>query len=211
MMAKNGNHLIFVHTICQNDDRHVWVPSLSNPWEYEYQNIRQRYAILIKNSTYSPDIVSIESSVSRFYSRTFKFECNLYIFFTFFQDVERIMRIVQANLAGIFPTVDNPIWNEALKSLEIPIQDDSAGTDYRFLMSAEQCEYYNYVMQHYLMESSIKQKFEEHKDLIDHLEGNSGFKLKTIQDVRALYDALQIEYSNGNTCVNINHGPNQIF
>lgn len=121
------------------------------------------------------------------------------------------MRIVQANLAGIFPTVDNPIWNEALKSLEIPIQDDSAGTDYRFLMSAEQCEYYNYVMQHYLMESSIKQKFEEHKDLIDHLEGNSGFKLKTIQDVRALYDALQIEYSNGNTCVNINHGPNQIF
>lgn len=119
--------------------------------------------------------------------------------FTFFQEVERIMRKVQANLAGIFPTVDNPIWDEALKSLEIRFQADSAETDYRFLMSVEQCEYYNYVMQHYLMESSIKQKFQEQKDLIDHLEGNSGFKLEIIQDVRALYDALQIEYSNGNT------------
>lgn len=103
----------------------------------------------------------------------------------------------EANMAGMFPlSPDDPKLSDDLNWQAIPVHTVPMDSDY-VLAAQTLCDRYDYEVQKITNGTMYKELFKRNKVLLDYLQTNSGFKLKTVSNITLLFDALYTEQSQG--------------
>lgn len=99
----------------------------------------------------------------------------------------------QANLAGLYPPIEDEVWNKDIMWHPIPVHTVPQNLDY-VLYASKECPKYQVVYDQYLNDSPEVQRIHtEYADLFPFLTKMSGANITTITDVYWLYNTLHIE------------------
>lgn len=103
-----------------------------------------------------------------------------------------------AVVAGIFPPVNDQIWNENLLWRPIPIHTVPKEMDY-ILSRKKSCPRYNQAWKMYKKSAEYKNLAKRFRSTYQYLEKHSGKEIKNFQSAQILYDTLRIEYLRNKT------------
>lgn len=96
----------------------------------------------------------------------------------------------------MFPPSDDEIWNNELNWQPIPIHTIPLSEDY-LLNSFVPCPRFDHMFKEHMESMEIKSLLENHKELINFMERNSGQPLPALVDVLNLYNILYVENLKG--------------
>lgn len=148
--------------------------NLGKKQEYELGNfLRRRYGRFL--GSYSSEKVSILSSA-----------------------FDRTINSANLVLAALFPIAENQIWNEDLLWNPIAVKSLPRTVDY-LIQSDVGCAKYSKAREEYDDSPKVKALKEQHQQLFDYLEENSGLPVRTIENVRDLYETIEIEHNSNKT------------
>ncbi|XP_022921280.1 venom acid phosphatase Acph-1 [Onthophagus taurus] len=134
-------------------------------------NIRKNYSLFLPKYYY-PDDVSILSSYA-----------------------DRCQMSAQLFLAGLYPPMDDQIWNSDLLWQPIPLRSLPRSEDNKLALKKE-CPKYQQALKQAYVSPEIKNLNKKNKDLYKYLSENSGSEIENILKVETLYNILQIEQLN---------------
>ncbi|XP_075227340.1 testicular acid phosphatase homolog isoform X2 [Lycorma delicatula] len=97
---------------------------------------------------------------------------------------------VAALLAGMFPPVDEQVWNQDLDWQPIPIWSDDSDKN-EIVMNHSLCLRFTEQQQQLILES--KDYLKLHKDLLDYIKKHSDVSVKTLPDFMSIWDPLSCE------------------
>ncbi|XP_012230813.1 prostatic acid phosphatase-like isoform X2 [Linepithema humile] len=106
-------------------------------------------------------------------------------------DVDRTLMSAEANLAGLYPPVQNQIW-DSIKWMPIPVHTVPEKQDY-VLRASKHCTRYNHELNKVLTSPELEHINKENAKLYAYLTKNSGGKISSLEEVERLYDILYIE------------------
>ncbi|XP_014224950.1 prostatic acid phosphatase [Trichogramma pretiosum] len=131
------------------------------------QWLRKRYADLLPEK-YSPYEIYIRST-----------------------DVDRTLMSAEANLAGLYPPIDNEKW-DLQQWMPIPVHTAPESED-SLLAGKKFCDKYSIELQKVLNSPEIKEIEENNAELFAYLSEKTGRKISTLETVNYLYSILYIE------------------
>lgn len=109
----------------------------------------------------------------------------------------------QCVATGIFPPSGKEIWNESLKLWQpIPIHTVPIDQDFHITklsvnlavnISDSVCPRHAHLVQEYLNSPEMAALLQNHSELIDFLEKNSGQENPSVIEIYMIYDALRIQ------------------
>lgn len=138
---------------------------------------RRRYDGLI-GKTYSTNAVYIQST-----------------------DYDRTIMSAQVNLAGLYPTNDDEVWNENILWHPIPVHTIPIKYDYG-LYGPDDCPKFWTDYENYQRESpELKQIYSEYADAFNFWSQQCGSNITTTSDVTDLYNTLHVEYLHNKSLV----------
>lgn len=114
---------------------------------------------------------------------------NIYVRST---DVDRTMMSVSHNLAGMFPPINEQIWNKSLMWQAIPIHIVPEMIDHVLAMKRP-CPLYDQAFSEYEQSPEIKLILKNNRSLIEYLNEHVGKKIQTILEVKTVYQTLWVE------------------
>lgn len=92
----------------------------------------------------------------------------------------------------MFPPKGMQIWNDEL--LWQPIAVHSIPNEIDYYISGEMaCDRYLKARQDYGQSPEIQAFINEHKDLFEYIEQNTGTPIRTIEQVKDIYETLDVE------------------
>lgn len=138
---------------------------------------RRRYSRLIGDK-YSPNEIYVQST-----------------------DVDRTIMSAQVNLAGLFPTNNDEIWNENILWQPIPVH--TIPTKYDFaLYGPDDCPKFWNEYEKYQKESpEVQQIYSDYKDEFIYWSQQCGSNLTNTLDVSQLYHTLYVEHLHNKSLV----------
>lgn len=95
-------------------------------------------------------------------------------------------------LAGMFPPMNDQVWNNSLLWQAIPIHTIPEEMDHILSMD-KPCPLYDQAYAEYQQSNEVLTILKNNKTLIKYLEQNSGQKIDTICQVKTIYQALWVE------------------
>ncbi|XP_036143720.1 prostatic acid phosphatase isoform X2 [Monomorium pharaonis] len=107
-------------------------------------------------------------------------------------DVDRTLMSAESNLAGLYPLVENQVWDDEIRWTLIPVHTIPAKQDY-VLQASQYCPRYQYELENLLRLPEIERIKEENADLFTYLTEHSGDKINSFKMLKHLYDVLYIE------------------
>lgn len=193
---QSKDRLTFAHVICRHGDKNIVHSYPNDPYKDELnwpggfgeltdvgmrqhyelgKYLRRRYASLLGNGSYSPDIVYVEST--RF---------------------NRAINSAYANLAGLFLSENNEMWNGSSDSQRIFVHPISEEKDHRLDLTKNGCARYDQLYSDYIHSSQYTEWIEQHRPLINYIETNTGVENSaTPFHSIMLYDILLTEKRSG--------------
>lgn len=108
-------------------------------------------------------------------------------------DIDRTINSANLVLAGMFPPKGNQIWNERLLWQPIPVHSIPTHIDY-FISGERACKRYLKAREDYGKSAEIQALIDEHKDIFDYVEKHAGTPIRTIQQIKDVYDVLDVEH-----------------
>lgn len=110
-------------------------------------------------------------------------------------DLDRTIMSAQANLAGLFPPINEEKWSDELPWQPIPVHTVPWKLDH-VLAGGRPCPRFQVAREKYLNEDPVIQKtLVEYADLLKDLTEKSGEEVKTIADVFYLHNILSCQKS----------------
>lgn len=137
--------------------------------------MRQRYAKLLGDGSYSPDKVFAISSA-----------------------LDRTINSVSLVLAALFPPKNEQIWNENLLWQPIPVFIIPYSTDF-MIIAEHACARYQKLLQEYEKSPEIQSLIIENRDLFEYLERYAGQPIRTMEHLKDIHNVLEVEYSMNKT------------
>lgn len=138
--------------------------------EYELGKfLKRRYGEFLGGDAYSPDKLHVLSS-----------------------DRDRTINSANLVLAGMFPPHDNQIWNEQLLWNPIAVHTIPRDIDY-YLHVDDACTRYKKARDDYEFSPEIRALIEPHKELFEYVEKHAGTPIRTIENLKDVYETLNIE------------------
>lgn len=132
--------------------------------------LRKRYyKLLPENGTYSPNNIYIQSS-----------------------DVDRCIMSAAYTLAGMFPPTGQEIWNNSLMWQAIPIHTIPKRLDH-ILAAKRSCPLYKTAYDVYKQSDEVQSLLQNNQALIKYVEKSSGHKIKSVCDLKSVYNTLWIQ------------------
>lgn len=102
-----------------------------------------------------------------------------------------------SNLAGMYPPVDNQVWNGALMWQPVPVHTIPSNDDFT-LQDTRKCPRFDYVQALYLNENDrFKKLIARYQPLINFLKENTGESQLAMSDLLVVHDTLSIEKLKG--------------
>lgn len=132
------------------------------------QFLQRRYGDFLEN-TYSPEKISVISS-------------------TF----DRTINSANLVLAGMFPPKGSQIWNEELLWQPIAVHSIPNVVDY-YISAELACARYLKARQDYGRSSEIQAFIDEHKELFEYVEKHTETPIRTIEQMKDIYETLDVE------------------
>lgn len=134
---------------------------------------RRRYNKLL--GTYSPDKVIAVAS-----------------------DFDRTVNTASVVLAALFPPTDDQIWNVNLLWQPIPVHRIPLEIDY-LIAATDSCPRFLQLREGYESSPEIKSMVEQHRELLEYLEKHSGQPIRSLIDVRDIWDTLNNQFQRNKT------------
>lgn len=108
-------------------------------------------------------------------------------------DIDRTLMSAQANLAGLYPPVDNQIWNSHLMWQPIPIHTKDLHTDYLITGGVPSCPAFQKAYTKYLQSDEMKKIQDRMQPVYNILSANVGEPVNSLSNVTLLYDSWLCE------------------
>lgn len=144
--------------------------------EYELgQFFRRRYGRFI--GAYSPRKVFVQSS-----------------------DLDRTINSANLALAGLFPPEGVQIWNQHLLWQSIAVHTIPRDADYK-IHAEDGCPYYTKILREYDNSTEIRALIHANQDLFKYVEEHAGEQILTLEDIKDIYENLNLEYRMNKTFV----------
>lgn len=106
-------------------------------------------------------------------------------------DVDRTLMSAECNLAGLYPPVENQVWDE-VKWMPIPVHTVPRKQD-QVLAGKKYCSNYNKELQKILTSGEIDHINKQNEQLYSFLTEKSGDNIHDLDTLSSLYDTLYIE------------------
>lgn len=129
----------------------------------------RRYGEFLGNGTYSPEKISVFSS-----------------------GIDRTINSANLVLAGLFPPKNEQIWNEQLLWQPIAVHSIPDPIDY-YISGETACARYLKARADYGKSPEIQALIDEHKELFEYVEKNAGTPIRTIQQIKDIYEVFDVE------------------
>lgn len=113
-------------------------------------------------------------------------------------DVDRTLMSAEANLAGLYPPIEDEIWQSNLTWQPIPVHAKSELEDPILAMKMP-CPKYNMLKQQLAKDPKIIDIKRKNHDLFSYLARNAGKKVTNLQELEYLYNTLTVEKNNNFT------------
>lgn len=107
-------------------------------------------------------------------------------------DRDRTINSANLVLAGMFPPKGDQIWNEHLNWQPIAVHSIPKPID-RFLHVESGCPRYLKARRDYEVSPEMRALIEPHKELFQYVEKHAGKPVRTIEDMKNVYETLNIE------------------
>lgn len=108
----------------------------------------------------------------------------------------------------MFPPRGDQIWNERLLWQPIPVHSIPDPIDY-YISGEMACARYLKAREEYGKSAEIQAFIDEHKDLFDYVEKHTGTPIRTIHQIKDVYEVLDVEHRLNKTYANTwNHKQN---
>uniref|UniRef100_A0A6M2E009 acid phosphatase n=1 Tax=Xenopsylla cheopis TaxID=163159 RepID=A0A6M2E009_XENCH len=187
--SKDDGELIFAHVIFRHGDRTPIDPYPTDPWGYRKfwptgwgqltntgkkqhyelgKYLRKRYQNLISDH-YDREEVYVRST-----------------------DVDRTLMSAMSNLAGLYPPVEDQVWNPDLLWQPIPVHTIPEKMDY-VLAAKKFCPAYSAELDRVLSSPEYRKINAKNAELYKYLTAQTGRLISNIEGVERIYNCLFIE------------------
>ena len=139
----------------------------------------RRYGDFLGNGTYSPEKISAISS-----------------------GFDRTINSANLVLAGMFPPKDIQIWNEQLLWQPTAVHSIPDPIDY-YISGEMACARYLKARLDYGRSPEVQAFIDEHKELFEYVEKHTGTPIRTIEEIKDIYEILDVENRLNKTYVNV--------
>lgn len=102
-----------------------------------------------------------------------------------------------ANLAGLFSSEDNQMWNGTFDPYQIPIHFNPDMDNYSLVVYMSGCDQYMRLQAEYFNSSDYKEWIAKYTSLMKYLEEHSGMEISSSYHLIVLYDTLMGEQIEG--------------
>lgn len=131
---------------------------------------RRRYDKFLKNGTFSADEITIRSS-----------------------DYDRTINSANYVLAGLFPPKREQVWSWALPTWQsVAVHSIPLKVDY-YINADIACERWHQAREEYLQSPEILKIMDDNKELFKYVEENAGEPVRTMEFMKDMHEALEIE------------------
>ncbi|KAG8231336.1 hypothetical protein J437_LFUL017688 [Ladona fulva] len=113
-------------------------------------------------------------------------------------DVDRTLMSVESNLAGLYPPVENQVWEPGMTWQPIPVHTVPESLD-EVLSAKKPCPLYDEMVKKVKQSPEIKMKNEENKALYQYLTEKTGKYVHDLFSLENVYNTLFIEETNNFT------------
>lgn len=108
---------------------------------------------------------------------------------------DRCIMSGQALLAGLYPPVEDQIWNSEIHWQPISLHPVDRSLD-NFFTGTRPCKKFEKEYE-YVLNTILKKVQDESPELLDYVHKNAGLEVKSIIDISELYDALLVANEQG--------------
>lgn len=128
-------------------------------------------------------------------------------------DVDRTLMSALSNLAGLYPPINDDVWDENIPWQPIPVHTIPEKSDYVYLLiyklflfffyycicyfqvlaGKKPCPAYDYALNKLKKSEEFKEFDRQNKDLYDYLTKYTGMTVNSMQNIQYIYSCLHIE------------------
>lgn len=105
---------------------------------------------------------------------------------------DRTINSANLVLAAMFPPTGEQVWNKRLLWQPIAVHSIPEPIDY-YIDAQSACARYVQAREEYFQSAEIIALLKENQDLLDYLEENAGQPIRTLANVKDVYESLDIE------------------
>lgn len=111
-------------------------------------------------------------------------------------DFDRTLMSAQVLAAGLFPPIDDEVWNKFIQWQPIPVHSIPL-TQEKLLARKMPCPRFDFLIDAYRSSPEYMSIIEKYRQDIDEWEKRSGKILEKLVDIMFLYDTLLVENRKG--------------
>lgn len=137
--------------------------------------LRQRYAKLLGDGSYSPDTVFTVSSA-----------------------LDRTINSASLVLAGLFPPQKHQVWNQELLWQPIPVYVIPQSEDY-FIRAENVCPLYEELRKEHENSPEVQAIVQRNRGLFQYLEKYAGQPIRNLEQLKDLHGTFVVEHSMNKT------------